>query len=135
MIKKRMRNGLDRSSILHLIGAVALILQLIACGGGGVSGGSTTGAGSASSLGNGPGTATVTWDANPEPDVIGYRVYVGTSSGQYIEPRGAGIDVTGASRFTVTGLTKGIRYFFAVTALDASGNESPYSREVFKDIP
>jgi len=144
MIKKRIRNGLDRLSILHFLAAVALVLQVAACGGGGVSGGVAT---SSSGVGGGgggtpitlpsggPGTAALSWDANRELDVIGYRVYYGTSPGNYLLPFGAGIDVSAATSLTITGLTKSTRYYFAVTALDAAGNESPFSREVSKDIP
>jgi hypothetical protein len=36
--------------------------------------------------------------------------------------------------YTVTGLTDGLRYCFAVTAYDTSGNESAYSNEVCKTL-
>lgn len=74
--------------------------------------------------------ATLTWDANPESDVVGYRVYFGTSPGTYQQT----IEVADNSH-TVTGLSSGVRYYFAVTAFDAAGNESENSREVSKDIP
>src|ERR1051325_7702393 len=141
MIEKRIHKGSDRLSILHFIGAVVLLLQVVACGGGGVSGGLTTsssggvGGGTITLPSGGPGTVALSWDANRELDVIGYRVYYGTSPGNYFLPFGAGIDVSAATSLTITGLTKGTRYYFAVTALDAAGNESPFSREVFKDIP
>jgi len=79
--------------------------------------------------------ANLSWDANTETDVVGYRVYYGTSPGSYLQVRGAGIDVTSGTGYTVTGLTSGVRYYFVVTAFDGSGNESDYSREVSKDIP
>lgn len=79
--------------------------------------------------------ANLTWDANAESDVVGYRVYYGTNPGNYQQVRGAGIEVTSGTGYTVTGLNNGVRYYFAVTAFDGSGNESGYSREVFKDIP
>lgn len=79
--------------------------------------------------------ANLSWDANVESDVVGYRVYYGTSPGSYQQVRGAGVAVTSGTGYTVTGLTSGVRYYFAVTAFDGSGNESGYSREVSKDIP
>jgi hypothetical protein len=79
-------------------------------------------------------TAALAWDANIEPDMAGYRVYWGTTPGVYQQARGAGVVVSGTS-YTVTGLTSGVRYYFAVTAYDSAGNESDYSAEVFKDIP
>jgi len=79
--------------------------------------------------------ANLSWDANTESDVVGYRVYYGTNPGSYLQVRGAGVEVTSGTGYTVTGLGSGVRYYFAVTAFDGSGNESGYSREVSKDIP
>lgn len=79
-------------------------------------------------------SALLTWSANTEPDLAGYRVYYGTAPGVYQQPKGQGIVVTGTT-YTVAGLNSGTRYYFAVTAYDGSGNESDYSQEVFKDIP
>ena len=65
----------------------------------------------------------------------GYRVYYGTAPGTYQQPAGSGINVGKNTSYTVTGLSYGTRYYFAVTAFDSSGNESLYSNEIFKDIP
>jgi hypothetical protein len=67
--------------------------------------------------------------------VRGYRVYFGTASRSYIQPRGGGIDAGGATAFTVSGLQPGRTYYFAVTAYDGAGNESEFSSEVSKAIP
>jgi chitodextrinase len=80
------------------------------------------------------GTANLGWDAVTAPNLTGYRVYYGTGSGNYIQAVGQGLAST-TTTFTVSGLTSGTRYFFAVTATDSLGNESPFSNEVFKDIP
>ena len=69
---------------------------------------------------------TLAWDANTEPDVSGYNLYLGTSSGAY----GAPINVGNVNTFTVTGLADGKAYFFVMTAYDTFGNESGYSNEV-----
>lgn len=79
-------------------------------------------------------TATLAWDAVAAPSLIGYRVYYGNASGTYLQPLGSGIDVGNVTTYVVTNLSTGTRYYFAVTAYDAS-NESEYSNEVFKDIP
>ncbi len=68
----------------------------------------------------------VTWEANAEPDVAGYKVYYGTSPHEYLQVLDVG-NVTGAE---VPNLTAGMRYYFAVTAYDSSGNESLFSSEV-----
>jgi uncharacterized repeat protein (TIGR02059 family) len=72
------------------------------------------------------GNATVSWNANTEPDLAGYRLYYGTSPGVY----GAPIDVGNVLSYTISGLTTGITYYFAVAAYDTSNNESAKSTEV-----
>jgi len=71
-------------------------------------------------------TATVRWDANSERDLKGYRIYYGTSSGEYEKI----IDVGLTTSLIVDGLNAEMTYFFAMTALDSSGNESIFSSEV-----
>jgi subtilisin family serine protease len=60
------------------------------------------------------------WADNAEPDLASYRVYRN------------GVQVAGptASSYQDTGLTPGVSYAYRVTAVDASGNESPPSTEV-----
>ncbi len=72
------------------------------------------------------GEVTLTWGANAGAGLAGYRVYVGTASGQYGPP----IDVGNVTTYKVTNLSEGQTYFFAVTAYDTSGNESGFSGEV-----
>ena len=67
--------------------------------------------------------------------VTGYRVYYGTASGAYIQSLGNGMNAGMSTSFTVSNLTPGKLYYFAVTAIDASGNESIYSNEVSKLLP
>jgi len=78
-------------------------------------------------------TATLMWDAATA--ATGYRVYYGTAPGVYLQALGQGFSVGNVLTYTVTGLSSGTRYYFAVTAVDTLGNESGYSNEVFKDIP
>jgi len=72
-------------------------------------------------------SATVTWNANTESDLAGYRVYYGTSSRNYPNS----ISVGKVASATVSGLTVGTVYYFAVRAVDAAGNLSGYSAEVY----
>jgi len=76
------------------------------------------------------GTATLTWNANTEPDLAGYKVYVGTASGVYGPP----ITVGNMTTYQVNSLTIGTTYFFVVTAYNTSGTESGYSNEANKSI-
>ncbi len=76
-------------------------------------------------------TVTVSWDANIENDLAGYRIYYGERSRNY----DLQITVGKVTSHRIDGLTSGKRYFFAVTAYDLSGNESGFSSEVSVDIP
>jgi len=77
----------------------------------------------------------LTWGTSSSSDTVGYRVYYGTASGSYVQSRGAGVVAGNNTRYTVSGLTSGRTYYFAVTAYDATGNESAYSAEVSKMVP
>jgi hypothetical protein len=66
--------------------------------------------------------------------VVGYRIYYGTTSHTYLQPKGSGIDAVVATTYIIRGLQSGTTYFFAVTDYDASGNESGYSAEVSKTV-
>jgi fibronectin type 3 domain-containing protein len=74
----------------------------------------------------------LTWNANTESDLAGYKVYRATAPGAYGAPiatlQG---NVTG---YVATGLQVGTTYYFVVTAYDNAGNESAYSNEVSKSV-
>ncbi len=77
-------------------------------------------------------SVTLTWNANTESDLAGYRVYRATSSGTYGAPIAT---IQGnTTSYIATGLQFGTTYFFVVTAFDIAGNESAYSNEVSKSI-
>ncbi len=70
------------------------------------------------------------WNASSEIDISMYRVYYGTSTRNY----GLPIPVEG-TEYSITGLEPSVPYYFAVTAVDTSGNESGYSSpEIVKTI-
>ena len=107
---------------------LAIASLLIACGGAeSASGGSTT-----PTISN---TVTLAWDAAPSADISGYRVYYGTTSGQYFQPLGQGLNAGNATTSTVTGFHSATTYYFATTAYDTLNNESGYSNEVSKTFP
>jgi chitodextrinase len=83
----------------------------------------------------GANTVTLAWDALNVPNLSGYRVYYGTAPGTYLQAKGAGLEVGNVTTHTLTALSRGVRYYFAVTAFDTSNIESTYSNEVFEDIP
>ena len=78
-------------------------------------------------------TATVSWDKNPEPDIKGYKIYYGTSSGNY--DNNIWIDSPDQTSYVFDNLQEGNTYYFAVTAVDLADQESELSDEVSKAIP
>ncbi|MDH3771188.1 MAG: fibronectin type III domain-containing protein, partial [Nitrospirota bacterium] len=71
-------------------------------------------------------SATLQWSANQESDLVGYRVYHGTTSGIYGSPQNAGTTPT----YQYENLESNKTHYFSVTAYDSSGNESNPSPEV-----
>jgi hypothetical protein len=68
----------------------------------------------------------LSWDPNHEPDLAGYRVYYGKSSGNYDQATNVG----NVSSCSLSGLEPNRRYYLSLTAYDTSGNESDFSNEV-----
>jgi hypothetical protein len=66
------------------------------------------------------------WDPDTDTSIAGYKVYYGTTSGQYIGV----IDSGNTSTAKVTNLLGGVTYYFAVSSYNAAGKESPLSNEI-----
>jgi hypothetical protein len=79
------------------------------------------------------GILTLTWTANGEPDLAGYKIYVGTTSGTYNFPASP-LVIGKVTSYTVANLPNGQTYFIAMSAFDSAGNESPLSAEVSKSL-
>ena len=73
----------------------------------------------------------LTWEASPDPDLLGYHVYMGTSPGSYPTIKDAGL----TQSFLFQNLADGKSYYFMVTAYDQMRNESMPSDEVSVEIP
>lgn len=73
----------------------------------------------------------ISWNPNTESDLAGYRIYYGTASGHYSYVLRLG----NVHSVQIDGFLEGYTYYIAVTAFDASGNESGYSQEATVDIP
>ena len=76
----------------------------------------------------------LSWLANTESRVTGYRIYSGACAGGRSCPYDR-IGATTASTFVVEGLTNGQTRYFAVSAVDAEGNESDLSYDTIYDTP
>jgi len=72
------------------------------------------------------GTISIAWDPNPEPAVLGYVVYVGTTAGTYT----ASYDVGNVTTFDFTGAVAGTTYHLAVRAYASGTTVSPLSGEI-----
>jgi hypothetical protein len=74
------------------------------------------------------GAIDLVWDTSPEPDVKGYVVLRGEAAGGTLRPlTPAPIQET---TFRDTSVTPGVRYVYAVTAVDGAGNTSAESAHV-----
>lgn len=74
---------------------------------------------------------TLSWDKNAESDVAGYKVFSGTSSGNYTNS----IDVGNWTTCTISGLQEGKTYYYAAKAYNTAGQESGFSNEVSYSPP
>jgi hypothetical protein len=76
------------------------------------------------------GAASVSLGWNPSPGlaVVGYRVHYGLKPGKYTKV----VQVKGrlTTKVTIKGLKQGSTYFFAITAYNKKGKESPLSSEI-----
>jgi hypothetical protein len=84
------------------------------------------------------GSATVFWDApttnadgSAISDLAGFRIHYGTASNSYTFTRP--VNDSTATSAVINDLEEGT-YYFSVTAVDLSNNESAYSAEVSKEI-
>jgi len=73
----------------------------------------------------------LSWNDSPDTNVVAYNVYFGTQSGQYGSP----ISFGDVSDVTIPGFEQGMTYYFAVSAVDAEGNESILSNEAIYTVP
>ena len=71
------------------------------------------------------------WDKNPEPNITGYKMHYGTTSGNYDHS----VDVGNYTSCTISGLEEGTTYYFAATAYVSGNSESGFSQELAYTIP
>lgn len=77
------------------------------------------------------GQVALAWDASASTSVTGYMVYMGRQPGRYDATFNAG----NATTLKVTNLADGATYYFAATAYDGSGHQSPSSKELAVTLP
>lgn len=74
-------------------------------------------------MASGEGIVNLQWEASPSEGVVGYRVYKRTTRSDWERHLDLGVQTEAEIR----GLNEGSRFQFAVTALNAYGQESPRS--------
>lgn len=81
--------------------------------------------------GIGQNFVTLKWDQNTESDLDYYNIHYGRTFGVFdIVVTATDAD---AASFTITGLTGSARYYFSITAIDTSGNESEKADSLIVD--
>jgi hypothetical protein len=75
----------------------------------------------------------LSWAISAEPDLAGYRVYRGDREDATSQPMN--MELLPSPEFRDMSVVGGGRYFYRVTAVDRSGNESPMSNAVPVQIP
>lgn len=76
-------------------------------------------------------SVTLAWNPSADPNLAGYRVYQGVASHTYTNV----VQVGALTNATLSALTQGATYFFAVTAYDNVGLESAFSNEITYSVP
>src|SRR5579872_289024 len=83
--------------------------------------------------GQAPAYIELSWAINPEPDLAGYDVYRGETEDASRER--VNTEILPSPTFRDMSVLPGKRYYYRVSAVDRSGNESPKSSAVQADIP
>ncbi len=76
-------------------------------------------------------SVSLAWSPSPDPTVVGYKVYVGPTSGNYTNSFDAGTNTS----YKVTGLKEGQTNYLTVTAYNSDRVESAPPGEVAYIVP
>ena len=88
-------------------------------------------------INNSSGSTRLTWDANKEPNIAGYKIYYGTSPRTGNCPKGGyenKADAGNKTDYTIDGLKRNTKYYFSITSYNSEGKESCFSDEVSKKV-
>jgi len=77
------------------------------------------------------GKVAFRWKANSEPDLAGYKLYIGTTPGVYSSV----VELGMVTRFELTRLIRGMTYYFALTAYNTENAESAFTQELAYQVP
>jgi hypothetical protein len=76
-------------------------------------------------------SVTLAWTPSLSPDTAGYNIYYGVTNGSYTQM----INVGNVTNATISGLTGGTTYYFAVTAYTSLGLQSVFSSQTSYALP
>lgn len=76
-------------------------------------------------------SVALSWNPSALTNVVGYKIYVGTTSQSYYTNLNAG----SLTNINLGGLNSGTTYYVAASTYDASGTESALSSEISFQIP
>ena len=83
-------------------------------------------------MASGPLSAVqLVWDPPPDSGIVGFMVYVGTSSRVYT----TNVNVGMTTSYTLPAFPEGTTVFLSATSYDAAGSQSAYSEEVSYTVP
>ena len=83
------------------------------------------------------GSATLSWNANSEPDLAGYKIYYGANPRTTDCPDGGYakiIDAGKEANYKINNLESGKTYYFSITSYNSARKESCFSKEMQKTI-
>ena len=80
-----------------------------------------------------PHTVSLSWTASTTPGVVGYNVYRSTTNGTGYTKINSSLVFP--LDYTDNTVANGTTYYYVTTALDGSGNESPFSNQATAVIP
>lgn len=75
--------------------------------------------------------AVLSWNANTDPDIAGYKLYYGRAAGSYLGSVTVGLVTTTT---LLAQLVQDGMWFFGISGFDTSNNESAISSAVSKRI-
>jgi hypothetical protein len=89
---------------------------------------------------SGTGTAppvhsvALSWTASSSPNITSYNVYRSTTSGSFSPPAIGSVSAP-TTAYTDNSVTDGLTYYYAITAVNSSNQESAYSAQASAAIP
>jgi hypothetical protein len=79
-------------------------------------------------------SVALSWTASGSPNIASYNVYRSTTSGSFSPPAIASVSAP-TTAYTDNSVTDGLTYYYAITAVNSSNQESTYSTQASATIP